>query len=160
MFDGLALTFAQKPDRRGLLRLFGIAALGLTGLSLLETDEVAAKRRKKRKKRTKTSCTDKCGGTCPRCVTGSTCQSRDNCTTALCVNDVCAEPANAGECDLDTNGDTCFRRENKENGEHYCSRQTCRLIPGGSCDECGGQEICSPAGGADIECCMPCGSPL
>ena len=148
MFDRLALTVAEKPDRRGLLRLFGVAALGVTGLSLLGTGEGDAKRRKKRKKRKKkTSCKGRCGGKCPRCTAGSACADRDACTTALCVNDVCTEPADAGECDLDTDGNTCFRRENKENGEHYCSRQTCRLIPGGSCDQCQGQELCSPAGG-------------
>jgi hypothetical protein len=164
MFDRLARTLAEEPSRRGLLRLFGVAALGVTGLSLLGTGEVDAKRRKKRKKRKKkkTSCKGVCGGKCPRCPAGSACQTRDNCTTALCENDVCTEPDNNDQCGLDTDGNTCFRRENlNNNGEIYCSRQICKLFTGNSCDQCKGQEICSPAnGGADIECCQPCGAPL
>ena len=161
-----ASQFDMWTRRRLGLTLGGVASL--LGLSVLEDAEAKKKhkhkkhkRRKKHKKRKKkTSCKGRCGGKCPRCTAGSACADRDACTTALCVNDVCTEPADAGECDLDTDGNTCFRRENKENGEHYCSRQTCRLIPGGSCDQCQGQELCSPAGGDDIECCQPCGAPL
>jgi hypothetical protein len=164
MFDRLALTVAEKPDRRGLLRLFGVTALGVTGLSLLGGGEGDAKRRKKhkhKKRKKKTSCNGRCGGKCPRCTAGSACTDRDECTTAFCDGGVCTEPADNGQCGLDTDGNTCFRRENKENGETYCSRQTCKLFTGTSCDQCKGQEICSPAnGGTDIECCQPCGAPL
>lgn len=160
-FDRIAMTVAQEPSRRDLLRLFGVAALGASSLVLLGSDEAAGKRRRKKRKNKKkgSNCKGRCGGKCPRCEAGESCQDRDECTTAFCDGGVCTVPDDAGQCGLDTDGvNGCFRRENKENGEFYCSRQTCRFIGEGSCNQCTGQEICSPAGGDNIECCTPCGA--
>jgi hypothetical protein len=159
-FDRIAMTVAKDPSRRDLLRLLGAAAIGAGSLTLLGSNGADAKRRKKRKNKKKGSgCKGRCGGKCPRCEAGKSCQDRHECTTAFCDGGVCTVPDDAGQCGLDTDGvNGCFRRENKENGEFYCSRQTCRFIGEGSCNQCTGQEICSPAGGDNIECCTPCGA--
>lgn len=158
-FDRITMTLAQQQSRRGLLRLLGAGALGAGGLTFLSSAESEAKRGKKRKNKKKSSCKGKCGGKCARCSAGKSCSDRDECTTGFCDGGVCTVPNDAGQCGLDTNGvDTCFRRENLENGEFYCSRQTCRFIGEASCNQCTGQENCSPAGGDNIECCMPCGA--
>lgn len=161
-FDHITMTLAEKPSRRDLLRLFGVAALGASTLALLGADEAEGKRRRKKRKNKKKGdkCKDRCGGSCPRCGVGTTCDDRDQCTTAFCDGGVCAESEDNAQCGLDTDGvNGCFRRENAErNGEIYCSRQTCRLDGVNSCDDCKGQEICSPQGGNGFECCMPCGA--
>jgi len=162
-FDRLTMTFGQAPNRRDLLRLIGGAALAAGGLTLLESGEGEAKKRRKKKRKNKgngANCNGKCGGTCPRCGVGTTCDVRDQCTTAFCDGGVCTESTDNAQCGLDTDGiNGCFRRENAErNGEIYCSRQTCRLDGVNSCDDCKGQEICSPQGGNGFECCMPCGA--
>jgi hypothetical protein len=160
-FDRVTMTIAQEPSRRDLLGFFGAAALAASGLALLGSDEAEGKRRKKRKNKKKgPNCNGKCGGQCPRCGIGTTCDDRNQCTTAFCDGGVCTESDDNPQCGLDTDGvNGCFRRENAErNGEVYCSRQTCRLDGVNSCDDCKGQEICSPQGGDGFECCMPCGS--
>jgi hypothetical protein len=169
-FDRMAMSFAQEPSRRDLLRLLGGAALGAGGLMLLESDGGEAKRHKHKKRKKKgATCKDgrqngsetdvDCGGSCPRCRAGKSCETRDDCTTALCVDGACLSPVNADECGLDADGETCFARDSV-NADRFCSRKTCKLFPGGSCDDCTGEEQCAPAGGNDIECCAPCGSPL
>ncbi len=161
-FDRITMTLAEQPSRRDLLRLLGVTAFGVGALTLLGSDEAEARRRRKKrknKKNKKPSCKGRCGGKCPRCRAGATCETRDECTTALCVNDVCTSPVNADECGLDTDGETCFARDSL-NADRFCSRQICKVFAGGSCADCKGQEQCAPAGGDDIECCAPCGSPL
>lgn len=159
-FDRISMAIAEETSRRDLLRLFGVAAFGASGLVLLGSDAAEGKRGKKRKNKKKGSkCNGKCGGSCPRCNAGTNCQDRDECTTAFCDGGVCTEPDDADQCGKDTNDvDGCFRRDNLENGESYCSRQTCRFVGEASCNQCTGQEICSPAGGDNIECCQPCGA--
>lgn len=161
-FDRIIKSFAEEPSRRELLRLLGVSAFGAAGLSLLGAAETEAKKRRKRKKRKKKNkdkCKGKCGGSCPRCPAGSSCTDRDECTTALCDEGICTSPVDGDDCGLDTDGDTCFARDAVE-GDRFCSRKLCNFIAGGSCDQCTGEEICAPAGGDDIECCLPCGAPL
>jgi hypothetical protein len=156
-FDRIAKIFAVGQSRRDALRLLGASALAASGLTFLAPDEGEAKKNRKNNKKKK-KCKGKCGGKCPRCTAGKTCDNRDQCTTALCENNVCTVVDDAGQCDLDTNGDNCFRRENLKNGEFYCSRQTCRLDGVNSCADCKGGEVCSPQGGNGFECCKLCGS--
>lgn len=161
-FDRITMALAGQPGRRDLLRLLGLGALTAGSLSLLGSDDAeAGKRRKKRNKNKnrKKKCKGKCGGKCPRCGVGKSCNNRDQCVTAFCDGGACTEPDDAGQCGLDTNGENCFRRDSVD-GLSYCSRQVCRFIAGGSCKQCKGDELCSPAGGEDIECCAPCGAPL
>lgn len=159
-FDRITMTLAGLAARRDLLRLLGLGALAAGSLSLLGSDDAEAGKRQKRKARKrKNKCKKTCGGKCPRCGVGKICDDRDQCTTAFCDDGVCTEPDNAGQCGLDSNGENCFRRDSVD-GLSYCSRQVCRFIAGGSCNRCKGSEICSPAGGENIECCAPCGSSL
>lgn len=173
-FDTIVAAIAQSSTRRTVMRVLGLAVLGGGGLTLLDDAEGEAKRRRKKKRKgkgksNKPTCTDgkkngsetdvDCGGNCARCRAGKTCSTRDDCSTALCVNGACISPQNANECGLDTNGDTCFARDSI-NADRFCSRKTCKLFAGGSCADCTGEQQCAPAGGNDIECCAPCGSPL
>jgi hypothetical protein len=154
-FNSLTRALDEGRSRRKLLGLIAGSSLSWLGLDLAE-----AKKKRKRKKRKKgDKCKGKCGGSCPRCSAGSSCDDRNECTTALCADNVCTEPVDGDDCGLDTDGDTCFARD-AIGGDRYCSRKTCRFLGAVSCSQCTGQEICSPAGGDDIECCLPCGSPL
>jgi hypothetical protein len=173
-FDRIAMIFAEELCWGDLMRLLSVTVLGASALVLGGADVAEAKRRRKKRKRKKNkkkraSCTDgrkngsetdvDCGGSCPRCRAGKTCVTRDDCTTALCEGSVCISPDNNDDCGLDTNEEGCFARDSV-NADRFCSRQQCTLFSGGSCDACSGEQQCAPAGGNDIECCAPCGSPL
>jgi hypothetical protein len=102
-----------------------------------------------------------CGGTCPRCATGKTCASRDDCASARCASGTCQTCVNnVTDCGLDVGGvSTCACREH-ESGQKFCTKQNGRLLPAGtSCEACQGDEQCFPinGGAGGIECILPCG---
>jgi hypothetical protein len=178
------LTDAGSRRRAVILSAGGLAGLWRLGVA----DESAAKKRKhrrhKKKKKNKNknqsppppplpdTCTntvkdgaetdiDCGGGTCPRCQGGQICTSRNDCHTALCTGGTCQSCAAPSDCGLDSNGDTCFCRDNAAKpGEKMCTRQLCTLFAGPNCANCTAGQQCAPAnGGADRECCTPCGTP-
>jgi hypothetical protein len=163
-FDRIAAALTGETDRRDTLRLLGASLLGVGGLAVLGATEGDARKKRKKKKKNKgkgndtDKCKGRCGGQCPRCAPGATCTTRDECSTAFCPAGVCAQPDDAGQCGLDTNGDTCFRRLSDQ-GFQFCSRQTCDLKLGGTCSQCAAGTNCVVLQDA-VECCDPCGSPL
>ena len=162
-FDRIAATLTGQTGRRDTLRLLGASLLGVGGLALLGADDSEARKKRKNKKKKKNKnkdlCKGRCGGQCPRCDVGATCTTRDECSTAFCSGGVCSQPADAGQCGTDTNGDNCFRRVN-DKGIAYCSRQNGNFIPNGSCSQCAAGEQCTVIQGMGIECLKVCGSPL
>ncbi|MFN8678143.1 MAG: hypothetical protein U0Z70_17310 [Thermomicrobiales bacterium] len=160
-FDRIAAALTGETGRRDTLRLLGASLLGVGGLAVLGVAEGdARKKHKKNKKKKKNSCKGRCGGKCARCAPGTACTTRDECITALCASGVCTQPADAGECGTDTNGDTCFRRVS-DAGIAFCSRQLGRnFTSAGGCGQCAPDEICTRPNANDIECNKPCGAPL
>ena len=164
-FDRIAAALTGETSRRDTLRLLGASLLGVGSLAVLGAAEGDARKKRKKKKNKgsggngKDTCAGRCGGQCPRCAPGVTCTTRDECISALCTGGVCAQPASADECGLDTNGDTCFRRDTQD-GISYCSRKNGRFLAGGTCSQCTAQENCTIIPNAGVECLIPCGGPL
>jgi hypothetical protein len=163
-FDEITARLAKFPSRRGVLRLLGAATFGAAGLALL--DDAEGKRRKKKKKKKTSPCRDgrksgnesdvDCGGSCPRCANDKTCNSRDDCDSALCVSSKCQACENANECGEDADGQ-CACRETAA-GPKVCTKINGRFIAGGTCADCRPGEQCSIPVPGDIECILPCGA--
>ncbi|MBL8128397.1 MAG: hypothetical protein JNM64_12210, partial [Chloroflexia bacterium] len=129
-FDRIAAALTGETGRRDTLRLLGASLLGVGGLAVLGVAEGdARKKHKKNKKKKKNSCKGRCGGKCPRCGLGTTCSTRDECTTALCDGGVCTKPDNAADCGTDTDGNMCATRE--ISGVNSCTRIAGRFLAGG-----------------------------
>lgn len=166
-FDRIAAALSSDSSRRDTLRLLGASLVGVGGLAVLGATEGDARKKRKKKKKNKgkgnnngnDTCQGRCGGQCPRCAPGTACTDRNECVSALCTGGVCTEPASGDECGLDTNGDTCFRRDTQD-GVSYCSRKNGRFLAGGSCSQCTAQENCTVIPNAGVECLIPCGGPL
>ena len=101
------------------------------------------------------------GGSCPRCATGKTCASRNDCASARCAGGTCQTCTNANtDCGTDTGGGMCACRDH-ESGQRFCTKINGRFFPAGTaCSVCQGGEQCFPInGGANgIECILPCGA--
>jgi hypothetical protein len=102
-----------------------------------------------------------CGGTCPRCATGKTCATRNDCASARCEGGTCQTCQNPNtDCGTDTNGSMCACRDH-ESGQRFCTKINGRLLPVGTpCTACTGGEQCFPINGGQggIECILPCGA--
>lgn len=165
-FDRFAAALTGQTGRRDTLRLLGASLLGVGGLALLGADESeAGKKRRKRKKNKKKNknknrnrCLNVCGGTCPRCAVGTTCTTRDECSTAFCDGGVCAAPANPAQCGTDTDGNMCATR--KVNNVETCTRINGTFIAGGSCSQCPADEVCFIPNDSGVECLKLCGDPV
>jgi hypothetical protein len=177
-FDSLSRVLAAVGSRRALALALSGALVPLIGPGEIEARKTLKQCRKiddkqKRKKciknAKKATCTDgkkngsesdvDCGGgKCPRCQGGQTCNSRNDCHTALCVGNTCTSCI-AGGCGFENDGVTgCFCRDNAlKPGEKMCTEMTCTFFMGGTCALCAPGEQCAPAGGG-IECCTPCGA--
>jgi len=175
IFDRMTQQLGQAAggdglSRRDTLRLLAGVALG--GLLIARDAPVEArrgrknKRKKSKRKVQKATCQDgirngsetgvDCGGSCPRCATGETCASRNDCASALCVGATCQQCAAAADCGVDSAGSMCACRKNAAN-EQFCTKINGRFIAGGTCADCQAGEQCTlPPGGA--ECLMPCGA--
>lgn len=159
-FDLLTARLGAHLTRRrsvGVIGVLGAASLGLAH------DAAARKKKRKKgkggKKKPKPSttqppttpsgpsCTDgiknrdetdvDCGGSCPRCAAGKTCQTRDDCISAICQG-----PPSSKTCQTCTPGTQC-----NFGGGGVCvcdqtmdGRIVCDMGDGGtpvdSCDEC------------------------
>jgi hypothetical protein len=101
-----------------------------------------------------------CGGTCPRCATGKTCASRNDCASARCDTGACEQCADPNtDCGTDVGGGMCGCRDH-ESGQRFCTKIAGRLLPVGTrCTACQGDELCYPinGGAGGIECIRPCG---
>lgn len=172
----VSTLLTKAGSRRRALTLGASSVAGLWHLGNVE--ETAARRKHRRHKKNKGKkspplvtdlCTNgaldpgetdiDCGGTCPRCAPGKACSTRADCASALCTAGTCTACVDAGDCGLDTNGNTCFCRDSATNGR-ICTRQNGRFLQNGTCADCLPTEQCvlPPSGGA--ECLFPCGSPL
>jgi hypothetical protein len=102
-----------------------------------------------------------CGGTCPRCATGKTCASRNDCASARCDTGACEQCADPNtDCGTDVGGGMCGCRDH-ESGQRFCTKIAGRLLPVGTrCTACQGDELCYPinGGAGGIECIRPCGA--
>jgi hypothetical protein len=101
------------------------------------------------------------GGTCPRCATGKTCASRNDCASARCDTGACEQCADPNtDCGTDVGGGMCGCRDH-ESGQRFCTKIAGRLLPVGTpCTACRGDEQCFPinGGAGGIECIRPCGA--
>jgi hypothetical protein len=101
------------------------------------------------------------GGTCPRCATGKTCASRNDCASARCDLGACEQCADPNtDCGTDVGGGMCGCRDH-ESGQRFCTKIAGRLLPVGTpCTACQGDELCYPinGGASGIECIRPCGA--
>jgi len=107
-----------------------------------------------------------CGGSCPPCDDGEVCQLPGDCTSQICVGDVCVPPAcddgvqNGDETDLDCGGSCppCENREDCNDGSDcqsgMCDRGTC---VGPSCRDgvMNGSETDVDCGGPECSACDP-----
>jgi hypothetical protein len=166
-FDRLATALTGETGRRDTLRLLGASLLGVGGLAVLGAAEGDARKKGKNKKKKnkgkgkgngKDTCQGRCGGQCPRCALGTTCSTRDECTTALCSGGVCSAPVSNVECGTDTDGNICATRA--IDGVVACTRIAGRFLNGGSCSQCTGTEVCFIPNNQGVECIELCGSPV
>jgi hypothetical protein len=79
-----------------------------------------------------------CGGNCPRCPHGGTCDNADDCETAFCAGTVCAQCAqDFTDCDPLLNGRCSCRSPTNATGRYCLNAQTESIINdplcGGSC---------------------------
>jgi hypothetical protein len=107
-FDRLISTFAEVSTRRGAVRV--LAAIGLTGLTVLRPDETGAKQKGRRKKKNKHR-GDATKGLRQSCTPGQT-----SCRAGL----RCDEPTTRHTCSSTVDGI-----------DNWCC-----VPPGGSCTEC------------------------
>ncbi len=101
------------------------------------------------------------GGTCPRCATGKTCATRNDCASARCAGGTCQTCTDPNtDCGTDTGGGMCACRDHAS-GQKFCTKINGRFFPAGTaCTVCQGGEQCFliNGGAGGIECIMPCGA--
>ena len=101
------------------------------------------------------------GGTCPRCATGKTCGTRNDCASARCEGGTCQTCQNPNtDCGTDADGGMCACRDH-ESGQRFCTKIVGRLLGVGTpCSACTNGEQCFPinGGAGGIECILPCGA--
>lgn len=161
-FDRIATVLGGETGRRDTLRLLSASLLGAGGLAVFGASESDARKKRKNKKKKKNKnndkCKGRCGGNCPRCDLGTTCTSRDECTTAFCDGGVCSAPVNNVQCGTDTDGNTCATRV--IDGVNSCTRIAGTFIAGGSCSQCPSDEVCFIPNDTGVECLKLCGDPI
>ena len=135
-FDSLTRSLTAARSRRGALAALLAGALGPFGLA------VTVAKKKKRKGKGKKgkdqnpspppsgSCVDgikngsetdvDCGGSCPRCVDGRSCGSRNDCATALCNGGTCQAPNADADCGSDSRG-RCYVGNPVTGGSAVCT---------------------------------------
>jgi hypothetical protein len=176
-FDALSRALTAAGSRRLALALAVSGMLApLIGLGDTDARKTVKKCKKIDKKKKRKKCLKKarranpcqdgvrngnesdidCGGICPRCTAGQICNSRDDCTTGLCVSTVCKQCVLNTDCGLHSDGLQCFCRDTP-GGQRICTEQVCRFSLGLTCADCVGNEQCATAG-AGFECCTPCGA--
>ena len=70
-----------------------------------------------------------CGGSCPRCADFRQCQNREDCSSALCANNVCITCRSSDQCGSDDfSSCTC--------NSNTCTSRGGRTIMGGRCADC------------------------
>jgi hypothetical protein len=179
-FDSLSRVLAAVGSRRALALALSGALVPLIGPGETEARKTLKQCRKIDDKQKRKKCIKKAkrgnqcqdgkqngsesdidcgGGKCPRCTLGQTCASRDDCDTGRCTGGTCQACVNNDpDCGLGADGQQCFCRPTPA-GHKICTRQLCKLFLGGSCADCLPGEQCTIAGGgADRECCIPCGA--
>jgi hypothetical protein len=178
-FDSLSRVLAAVGSRRALALALSGALVPLIGPGEIEARKTLKQCRKIDDKQKRKKCIKKAkrgnqcqdgkqngsesdidcgGGKCPRCAVGKICNSRADCISALCTGGACQSCVLPADCGIGADGQPCFCRDTPD-GQRFCTRQTCKLFPGGSCADCLPGEQCVVAGGgADRECCIPCGA--
>ncbi|MFT4038435.1 MAG: hypothetical protein QM692_09665 [Thermomicrobiales bacterium] len=150
-FDALAGRLTSLLTRRRSLATFG--AIGLATAALAEEAESKRKKKKRKKRRKQNTpttpaptCSDgirngtetdiDCGGSCPRCPNGKTCQGTRDCETGLCAGGSCAVcnvdedcAAMDPDCECDAAIGKCF---NAGDGVAKVIEGTCADCPAGT----------------------------
>lgn len=166
-FDLLLRSISSVLPRRGVTRAIAASALVAPFTSRLALSDVEAKRKKKRKKKKSppATCCDgarngsesdvDCGGSCPRCIDGKDCASRDDCKSAFCVNSAC-QPCTVSEPCGSEDGIDCICEPLAGGGAACNSARVPVSKP--TCDECPAGMNCLPTG-SSFACVLPCGAP-
>jgi hypothetical protein len=100
------------------------------------------------------------GGSCPRCVNGQSCLTRNDCASAYCKDTVCQECLTSDQCPNDAYGAcACPGLAEKTPFQHACVS----LRPGSgvvkpNCAQCPPGNTCAQSAGG-VECYPPCGAP-
>jgi hypothetical protein len=186
-FDALTRSLAGAGSRRRALASLLLGALGVLGVRAEETAAKNCKKIKDKKKRKKClkktksaspssppgpTCSDgvrngaetdiDCGGgTCPRCINGKACLTRNDCAGARCIDTVCVECTSHDTCLPDANGPcSCevlaeqppgtLKRACVNDSQPHPAVANCSLCPPGT-------TCVQSAAGA--ECPKPCGAP-
>jgi hypothetical protein len=101
-----------------------------------------------------------CGGSCPRCASGKTCASRDDCESALCPGGTCIECLKGGGSCGGEAGGLCICEPTANYGAMLCSSR--RTTAGGvfsTCAACSPGSNCLDADPGTVTCHKPCGAP-
>ena len=164
IFDNLTAAFAQTHTRRRTLGVIGAAIAGLAGVA---GENTLAKKRKKKKQKAAT-CRDgikngaetdiDCGGTCPRCATGKTCNVANDCASGTCTSGQCVTCTPKDLCGSDAHGN-CQCNQDFATQQPVCNSSQPLGLTVDSCDKCpAGTESCVTINGLLFNCYKHCGA--
>jgi hypothetical protein len=173
--DAFARALIPTRSRRGALCALLGGTLGLLGLAGTDAKNHKGKRKKKKNGGNQSppspssgSCADgikngsetdvDCGGSCPRCVDGRSCGSRNDCTTALCNGGTCQAPNEDVDCGSDSRG-LCYVGNPVTGGSPVCTTgdPTGPIVT--SCASCPPGTNCFDYAGGAFWCFKPCDAP-
>ena len=171
-FDAVLRSLAAGRSRRGLLAALtgGLLAALHSPFASADAD---ARRRRRRKKRNRSSsppppCANRVkdgaetdvdcgGGICPRCADGLSCNSRNDCQSAVCSTGSCLTcGGDFQNCGNDANGD-CVCIPPATGGSNVCVKNSLS-DPFASCGMCPDGMICVIEASGDAYCFKRCGS--
>jgi hypothetical protein len=185
-FDTLARSLTAARSRRGALAAALAGVLGTRGLNSGEAKKKKCPPCKKRKqgkcKKKKpdgspcpggtcdggrcATCSDgvkngtetgiDCGGSCPRCATGQSCTSPNDCASAFCSGGTCQTCTFPDVCGFDADG-TCNCQQSHPDGSFVCVKNNA-TAPGCDVAPCPAGTICTNTVGT-FGCYKPCGAP-
>jgi hypothetical protein len=184
--DLLAHVLTVTRCRRGALAAVLGGLLGLLGLAATEARKKRKKGKSKRKnagtpspppalspppplpRSPEPTCTDRlvngnetdvdCGGaSCPRCVNGKSCTTRNDCVSAFCSGGMCQACSASADCGTDDNGG-CICAQPATGGSKVCIHN----VPTGEadfdCGNCPAGTSCVLAVTGQLYCVKPCGA--
>jgi hypothetical protein len=142
----------------------GAVIAGLVGVA---GEDTLAKKRKKKKQKVAT-CRDgikngtetdvDCGGACPRCATGRTCNVANDCTSGTCTGGQCVTCTPKDLCGSDAHGN-CQCNTDFNSQQPVCNSSQPLGLTVQSCDQCpAGTESCVTINGLLFNCYKHCGS--
>jgi hypothetical protein len=189
-FDSLIRSVTASHSRRGALAALLAGTLALLGLAETAAKKGKSKGKGKKKKKRGDQgtsppppppptgpaappppCLDgikngsesdvDCGGSCPRCLNGRSCGSRDDCASAVCTGGTCQPCATDADCPKDARGQ-CYCGQPATGGSKVCSTGRVGRLEVASCESCPADTAClDPAlsGPGVVWCLKLCGAP-